>query len=124
MSTLKVGTVENIDGDDDVDVKALGTIKAWCNYTTTTATAINDSLGVSSITDDGSGSTTVNFSGTFSGVNYGYAHGAGDGSGGYSTWLYDTLTKTTAAIRLGNGNASFSDQDTDMGCISCFGDLA
>ena len=48
-----------------------GRLKAWINYTNTgDPDVINDSFGVSSITQVSTGVTTVNFSTNFSNVNY------------------------------------------------------
>lgn len=55
MSTLKVGTIQNTSG---VEVY---TCKAWVNFNGTGTVAIRASGNVSSITDNGNGNYTVNF---------------------------------------------------------------
>lgn len=55
--------------------------KCWVAFTTVTTTTINDSYNVTSLTDNGSGDTTVVIATDFSSINYAVAVSAGDGSG-------------------------------------------
>jgi hypothetical protein len=57
--------------------------KAWVTFTSVTTTAITASYNVSSLTDNGVGDTTVNFTVAFSSANY----AAGSASGNLSTAL-------------------------------------
>ena len=59
MSTLKV---TNIQATGETASRAVsGVAAAWCNWNGTGTIAINDSNNVSSITDDGTGITVVNY---------------------------------------------------------------
>lgn len=49
--------------------------KAWVRYNTVTTTTITSSYNVSSLTDNGTGDTTVNFTTAFSGTDYAYVTG-------------------------------------------------
>ena len=49
---------------------ARGIAKAWVNFNGTGTIAARDSENVSSLTDNGAGDYTVNFSGAFSSANY------------------------------------------------------
>lgn len=64
MSTLKVGTIQNASG---VEVY---TAKAWVNFNGTGTVAIRASGNVSSITDNGTGDYTVNFTTAMPDANY------------------------------------------------------
>jgi hypothetical protein len=64
MSTLKVGTIQNTSG---VEVY---TCKAWVNFNGTGTVAIRASGNVSSITDNGTGDYTVNFTTALPDANY------------------------------------------------------
>lgn len=64
MSTLKVNTLQNTSG---VEVY---TCKAWVNFNGTGTVAIRASGNVSSITDNGTGDYTVNFTNAMPDVNY------------------------------------------------------
>jgi hypothetical protein len=74
MSTIKVGTLLAADGSTTTQpsIPALDKrmAKAWVNWNGTGTVAIRDSLGVSSISDGGTGIYTVNFSTAFSNTNY------------------------------------------------------
>ena len=47
--------------------------KAWVNFNGTGAVSIRDSFNVSSITDNGAGDYTVNFTNAMSDANYAFA---------------------------------------------------
>lgn len=64
MSTIKVTTIQNLAG---VEVY---TAKAWVNFNGTGTVAIRASGNVSSITDNGTGDYTVNFTTTLADANY------------------------------------------------------
>ena len=71
VTTAKLGTDE-----------ASGLAKAWVNFDGTGVVAIRASYNVSSITDNGTGNYTVNF--TTAMVDANYCAVAGDGTGGTS----------------------------------------
>ena len=64
MSTIKVTTIQNLSG---VEVY---TAKAWVNFNGTGTVAIRASGNVSSITDNGTGDYTVNFTSALADTNY------------------------------------------------------
>jgi hypothetical protein len=64
MSTLKVSTLQNLSGTE------VYTCKAWVNFNGTGTVAIRGSGNVSSITDGGTGSYTVNFTTAMPDLNY------------------------------------------------------
>ena len=67
MSTLRVTTVTNPSGGQPtID----GLAKAWVNFNGTGTVAIRASLNVSSITDNGTGLYTVNFTTAMPDANY------------------------------------------------------
>ena len=67
MSTLRVTTVTNPSGGQPtID----GLAKAWVNFNGTGTVAIRASLNVSSITDNGTGDYTVNFTNALTDANY------------------------------------------------------
>ena len=60
-----------------------GLCKAWINYTGITTTAARDSFNVSSLTDNGTGKTTVNINNDMSNTNYtGFYYTTGSASTG------------------------------------------
>ena len=75
MSTLAVGTIKSVSSAAPVFQNTSGTeigqlVKMWINFNGTGTIAIQDSLNVSSITDDGTGLYTITFSSAFSNTNY------------------------------------------------------
>jgi hypothetical protein len=88
--------------------------RAWVNFNGTGTVAIRASGNVSSITDNGVGDYTVNFTTAMPDANYSVAGVAGvDGSGGNTTGslkVRDDLTApTTAAVRVVNAGSGFLD---------------
>ena len=73
MSTLNVGNIT--DGTNSVDTEKLskGTAAAWVNFNGEGTVAIRDSFNVSSITDNGLGRYTANFSSPMANANYAYS---------------------------------------------------
>ena len=98
MSTLKVDTLKNTSG---VEVY---TAKAWVNFNGTGTVAIRASGNVSSITDNGTGDYTVNFTTAMSDANYAptMSCSIADGAAG--------VVDTTASFKRNNtsfGTTSF-----------------
>jgi len=65
MSTLKTNTIKNT---DDVEMYLA---KAWVNFNGTGTVAIRAAGNVSSITDNGTGTYTVNFTTSMPDINFG-----------------------------------------------------
>ena len=86
--------------------------RAWVNFNGTSTVAIRDSGNVSSITDNGTGDYTVNFTTAMADVNYSYSACASNTLDAWSTALagqiwgsvgvhqYGTLAPTTSACRF------------------------
>lgn len=68
MSTLRVNTLQDQAGTGQPDIDGL--CKAWVNFDGTGTVAIRASYNVSSITDNGTGGYTVNFTTAMSDANY------------------------------------------------------
>ena len=76
MSTLKTGTVQNNTGTgaplfkNNAGTEIGQLVKAWVNFNGTGTVAIRDDFNVSSITDNGTGLYTVNFTTDMANSNY------------------------------------------------------
>ena len=81
MGILKVGTVEKPSGDP-VDLTKQDGVKAWVNYQTTTSTGVHESLNVSSLVDNGTGDTDINFTNNFASTTYAMFGAAKEDHGG------------------------------------------
>jgi hypothetical protein len=126
MSTLRVTNVQDTAGANSLTTAQIynGAAKAWVNFNGTGTVAIRASFNVSSITDNGSGSYTVNFTTALADANYTMS-GSGRIGDGFddanigiasinrsSTGPYST---TSCAIRFAfpgiGANATFFDPD-------------
>ena len=72
MSTLRVSNVADTSGNNSSTPAAIanGIAKAWVNFNGTGTVAIRASYNVSSITDNGTGDYTVNFTNALADANY------------------------------------------------------
>ena len=104
MSTLKTNTIKNT---DDVEMYLA---KAWVNFNGQGTVAIRAAGNVSSITDNGTGDYTMNFTTAMSDANYGSAVSSnGVVSGNRNT---SVNSQTTSGIRLqmySDANAGLND---------------
>ena len=107
MSTAKFDTLSNLAGTQSVPVAtvAQGVSRAWVNFNGTGTVAIRASFNVTSITDNGTGNYTVNFTNAMADTNYA-AVGAYDNdnylAGGQLT------SHTTTSVVMFNSNSSNS----------------
>ena len=96
--------------------------RAWVNFNGSGTVAIRASGNVSSITDNGSGDYTVNFTTALADANYGFAvscQGAGAGNTLIGVEQHQGTTPTTSAIRLLVKQGSTA-LDRDYVCASIF----
>ena len=94
--------------------------KAWVNFNGTGTVAIRAGYNVSSITDNGTGNYTVNFTTAMVDVNYSYTFGgkpSEDTIAGYKT--PHNATNTTSALFVITGSASATQDFTDV-CVAIF----
>ena len=71
MSTLRVNTLQDATGSNQPAM--VGAAKAWVNFNGTGTVAIRAAFNVSSITDNGTGNYTVNFTNAMTDANYSFA---------------------------------------------------
>jgi hypothetical protein len=80
-----------------------GGAKAWINFNGTGTPAITDSYNISSITDNGLGDYTINFTTAFANANYvmvGGQKAGGAANIGFVAENLDTVTHTASAHRI------------------------
>ena len=72
MSTLKVATIQDTSGNNSSTPNevAQGRAKAWINFNGTRTVAIRDDFNFSSVTDNGTGLYTLNFTSALANANY------------------------------------------------------
>jgi len=102
-----------------------GLAKSWINFNGTGTVAIRDSFNVSSITDNGTGDYTINFTSAFANANYvvtGTSGGQSSTSNG-GVYQYDQGTaKTTSACRIITITTSGNNTDPPQIAVAFFGD--
>ena len=90
--------------------------KAWVNFNGTGTVAIRDSYNVSSITDNGTGNYTVNYSTAFSNANYCVNASVRN----FSVIAASGGSITTTGVTVNTNNASMISEDTSYVFVSIF----
>jgi hypothetical protein len=133
ITGISVGGIP--DGTVDTDVLAANAVtfakigtteqgqlcKAWVNFNGTSTVAIRASYNVSSITDNGTGDYTVNFTSALADANYAAVAGAGNGDD--TTSFINGVAQaapTTSAVRLKVVNSSAVASDRTYVHIAIF----
>jgi hypothetical protein len=98
--------------------------RAWVNFNGTGTVAIRASGNVSSITDNGTGDYTVNFTNAMPDANYAVnaisQQGSGDAAPNGVVALKNAATITTSAVRLIVGTPTVGANDRDYVFVSIF----
>ena len=93
---------------------------AWVNFNGTGTVAIRASYNVSSITDNGTGDYTVNFTTAMSDANY-VVSGQGSIIGTDGRWQFEYQNaRTTSIYRFLTANTSQVLSDSTYACIAIF----
>ena len=131
MSTLKVGTIQDTSGGNSSSPEQVssGRAKAWVNFDGTFGTSpftisnggIRGSYNVSSVTDNGTGNYTINFSITFANTNYVATVMPRFNSRTFGPGAASRLKTTYIDVVSYNGDGSVADRD--IFGIVVFGDV-
>lgn len=115
MSTLKVNAIVDASGGNTATINTYSPpapVRAWVNFNGTGTVAITAQYNVSSITDNGTGNYTVNFTTAITDANYAAVGTCEQASGGGQVTVskeYATAPTTTAfalICRTGSNAAS------------------
>ena len=110
MSTAKFNQWPNSDGTENYKCRA------WVNFNGTGTVAIRASGNVSSITDNGAGDYTVNFTTAMPDANYSIGYMTDEAAGGVPvTYLNGGVARTASSFRMyvySLGSAAFRDPTT------------
>lgn len=127
MSTLVAQTISNGTVSTSSANVIQGSAKAWVNFNGTGVVAIRASYNVSSITDNGTGSYTVNFTNAMPDVNYAVAGSAGTNSAGNGyRWLAvgssqaSDFSMTTTAVRVQTTYDGTNKTDAEFVAVEIF----
>mgnify|MGYP003119405045 FL=1 len=129
MSTLKVNTIQNISAahGSTPEQIAQGRAKAWVNFNGTGTIAIRDSFNVSSITDNGTGTTTVTLASAMPSDDFVVCANSGSSSSDAlrTVGLFNSFSTTTFKIlTLWVDGAPNYARDDQIVCCCVFGDQA
>lgn len=109
MSTLRVTTVTNPSGGQPtID----GLAKAWVNFNGTGTPAIRASFNVTSITDNGTGDYTVNFTNALADANFSAVGTVGAADTGSRVLHNRAFASGSIRIQTTNGAGTLGDYDT------------
>jgi hypothetical protein len=132
MSTAKFDTLSTLDGSRSVPVNtvAQGSAKAWVNFIGTGTVAIRAAFNVSSITDNGTGDYTVNFTTAMVDASYAVNGTSATDSGSPDFPNMNPvmvrggasgMSTTSVRIKVGQSNsAGFDFADRDFVGVSIF----
>jgi hypothetical protein len=100
----------------------VGVCRAWVNFNGTGTVAIRASFNVTSITDNGTGDYTVNFTTAMTDANYvanvtGDVGGVGDFAVGCTR---DATARTTSLVRISVGTTAGASADSNVVAVSVF----
>jgi hypothetical protein len=103
MSTLVAQTISNGTVSTSSENVIQGSAKAWVNFNGTAGSiAIRAAFNVSSITRNGAGDYTVNFTNAMVDANYSVqVLASGNNNGGISMYYSDTLATTNTRVSAG-----------------------
>ena len=132
-SELRVNTLKDAAGNNSIatSVVASGSAKTFVCYTGVSTTAIlnSQSFNVASLTDRGTGTTTVNLTNSMSAVNSGFSFGGSFISGVSEASIMvnyndSPYTQTAGSITAKSLNGSNSGADMNVASVTMHGDLA
>ena len=114
MSTLRVTTLQNLSGTE------VYTAKAWVNFNGTGTVAIRAAGNVSSITDNGTGDYTLNFTTALANANYSFVSSFANTAGVLIVKGSVGGTYSTTALNLIVLNTSAANIDVDILNVAIF----
>lgn len=112
MSTARFNTLQNAAGSKSVPVDTVvdGSAKAWVNFNGQGTVAIRRAFNVSSITDNGTGDYTINFTNALADADYSAFVTVSNGSQSAAANTSNTAPTTTAlrVFCIGDTGSSLS----------------
>ena len=115
MSTIKVNNLQDAGGGSNSTPAQIeqGRAKVWVNFNGTGTVAIRDDYNVTSITDNGTGDYTINFTNSMASANYAVCFsGETANTVARAGWRQSYLTASTARVNTANDNGTPADRDS------------
>lgn len=121
IDTIQSSTAGTPPQFNDGNGTQTGTLcRAWVNFNGTGTVAIRASFNVSSITDNGTGDYTINFTNAMPDANYSVASQGNTASGYLIRGADDFTARTTALFRIATYTLVGSQQDSSIVNVSVF----
>ena len=121
MSELRTDTITASDGTSPVTLTKQSAAKVWVNFNQTGTQAIRDSFNTASLTDNGTGLSTVNFTTSLSNADYSVQNTKGEA--GYRGF-HSVKSLATGSCGLDSRNDGGSEADAAIQLLTIHGDLA
>ena len=123
MSEIRANTISDAAGTGPATLTKQSAAKAWVHFSTSTSTTLySPSLNISSLTDNGTGNTTVTMTNAFTGADGYNTCGTDDYYGMCNCG--ESAGRSASAFRVHSYTNSFSFIDCNHTSVSMFGDLA
>ena len=127
MSEIRATTISDAAGTGPITLTGQSAAKVWVNHDD--QQTINDSQNLSSITDNGTGDGTFNFTNNMGSEYYSIAgiNNSGNASSNITIFKSGTMAAANIRVQMGNDGSSTSIMtlyDFDDGCFTIHGDLA
>ena len=121
---LTISTLNNDTGVLATQNGMNGIAKAWVNFNGTGTVAIRESMNVSSITDNGTGNYTINFTTAMPNANYSAVLGGGAGGANSDVVVQEAYgggtLRSTTQLKVFSVNGTFSFYDAAFVSVSIF----
>ena len=118
MSQLNVDSIKDRTGADQPDI--VGVAKAFVNFDGTGTVTIRNGFNVSSITDNGTGNYTVNFTTAMPDANYAITGTASGTSFNGFIAVYPGLSPAASSVRVATQIYSNALVDQNNSCVAIF----
>ena len=122
-SILRVNTLTDASSNNSVAMAtvASGSAKVWVDFNTDSSTSISDSFNVASLTDNGTGDTTIVITNDMASVNY---CPIGSTNHDFGLLMISDNGKAAGSVDVETRNVSDSLGDCADTAVSIHGDLA
>jgi hypothetical protein len=123
MSSIRATTISDLAGTGPATLTGQYAAKAWVNFNGNGTVAIRESGNVSSITDNGAGNYTANFSNALTDANYSFSLGVQRDISAFTFALVATVrllsevTATSLRVQTGQKDSTAS-SDVESCCIT------
>lgn len=124
MSTIRVNNIQTTGGADNFSPGTITTLQsgmadAWVNFNGTGTVSIRSSYNVSSITDNGVGDYTVNFSTAFADANYTFTWAGGKRFQSWGIFLqHESFDPAAGSHRFRSVTTGDGATDSTFNCLA------